>query len=306
MSKYLGIISNGSGKLGNVVLQRNNVQRARVRTIANPNTKGQAIARMIAATASRSYGAMKAIVDHSFYGIPYGGKSMNYFIKKAMRDVRAAAIAITNDPDADTGFNFSPKDVVGIVPASFLVSRGELLNGIVASTQGSGDSAVPIFKLNASQTPYMNPSTFAQYGIHGGDQLTFLVVPTSGLAPSFHYARIILKEGIDETATAFTADMFDDGSNQRLVNKLLVANPPTAFLTAQDVVGVSIPGAFIACILSRKVNGEWQRSTERLSFQGYDDPLGAVHTYYEYAEALPTWLAGGTSLAESDRYLNEG
>lgn len=312
MSKYLSLVNGGSGKLGEVVLQRNNVQRVRKREIKNPQTRGQQIARMIAATATRSYGAMKAIVDHSFYGIPYGGKSMNYFIKNAMRDVRAAAIAITADPEADTGFYFSPKDVNGIVPASFLISRGELLNGIKVDSfnTGGGDANLkPIFLLNGAQPqsgPALTPANFAAQGIHGGDQLTFCVVPVSGaLAPTFLYARIILNEGIDETATAFTAEMFEEGSSSRIITKL-TANPAPMYMTPQDIFGLNISGAFIACILSRKVDGEWQRSTERLSFQGYDDPLSGLHTYYEYAEALPTWLAGGTSLAESDRYLNEG
>lgn len=309
MSKYLSLVNGGSGKLGEVVLQRNNVQRVRKRQIANPKTKGQQIARMIAATATRSYGAMKVIVDHSFYGIPYGGKSMNFFIKNAMRDVRAAAVAITNDPEADTGFNFSPKDVTGVVPASFLISRGELLNGMKCiSATLPGQDPIPAFILEGDQPTGgagMTPATFASHGIHAGDQLTFCCIPVSGLlGPTFLWQRLILKEDMDETATDFTADMFAEGSSSGIVSRLTQNNAP--YLTPNQVFGVNITGAFIACILSRKINGEWQRSTERLSFQGIDDPQSGVHTYYEYDKALPTWLEGGTSLAESDRYLNEG
>lgn len=306
MSKHLGIISNGSGKIGNVVLQRNNVQRARVRTIKNPNSKGQAIARMIAATASRSYSAMKGIVDHSFAGIEYGGKSMNYFIKNAMRDVRAAAIALTDDPSADVDFFFSPKTAGGVVPAAFLVSKGNLptilIAGTLSTTEGGGTRLDAVFEAEGAE---IRPDELAAKGLQAGDQLTFCVIYTKDGKPVFDYKRAILKADADMTATAFTSGMFEAGSDSALVTKLVAGGE--SLLASQIFTGIPTGDGtqvFGCVITSRKVDGQWQRSTERLAWVGDQD--AADFEDYGYSTALPTWLDGGTSLAESDRYLNEG
>lgn len=298
MSKYLGIISNGSGKLGNVVLQRNNVQRARVRTIANPKTKGQAIARMIAATATRSYGAMKGIVDHSFAGIAYGGKSMNYFVKNAMRDLRNGAIALTDDPTADVDFYYSPKTAGGVVPAAFLISNGSLPTIVTAYSKTVEGTPAPFFKTAGT----FSPASMAQTGLQAGDQLTFCLITCEDY-PRFLYRRVILKPDADMTAAAFTAAMFEPESDQTIVTAL-VGLSAAADVNVSSFFQETIAQCFAAVITSRLVDGVWQRSTERLAWIGDQD--AADFSAYVYEPALRTWMDGGTSLAESDRYLNEG
>lgn len=315
MSKYLSLVNGGSGKLGEVVLQRNNVQRVRKREIKNPKSRGQQIARMIAATATRTYSMLKGIVDHSFAGVPYGGKSMNYFIKNAMRDIRAAAIALTADPEAEVDFGFSQKDWSGVIPGGYLISKGNLQSLIVARTfnTGGGPNAdTPIFTLDGltpGSTGKFTPAMFAAAGVQPGDQLTFCCIPLYLLGPTFLYARLIFKPTADFTAEAFTADMFDEGSSSRLVT--LLTDPDSLpntrnlnYWTAADVFGASITYCWIAGIVSRLVDGVWQRSTERLGKCGHEPD--AYVDNFAYDVALPTWLDGGTSLAESDRYLNEG
>ena len=80
------------GKLGNIVgyKGRDGKRLARIRQteVKNPKTDGQIIQRMILSTASKAYGRMKSIVDHSWQGVSYGGVSQSYFLKKAMERIR--------------------------------------------------------------------------------------------------------------------------------------------------------------------------------------------------------------------------
>lgn len=297
MSKYLSILNCGSGKLGDIVLQRNNVQRKRKYEIKNPNSIGQAYSRMIAATATRSYSAMKGIVDHSFAGIPYGGKSMNYFIKEAMRLTREKIIAAKGG-DVDALASATPKFKSGIVPQEWLISKGNLPTIITAYSKTSGDTQSPFFKVPGT----FSPASMAQYGLRAGDQLTFVAI-TCDNNPRFIYSRVILKADADMTAVAFTPDMFETESDSQIVS-VLVNNSANSEFNCSSVFRMNLNQVFTAVITSRLVDGNWQRSTEHLTWVGDQD--AADFDEFGYTVAFPTWLSGGTSLAESDRYLNEG
>lgn len=67
------------------------VTKDRVTGVKNPRSSMQMKQRAIMATAMRGYSALKEICDHSFEGITYGQKSMNYFVSENARMIRAAA-----------------------------------------------------------------------------------------------------------------------------------------------------------------------------------------------------------------------
>ena len=67
------------------------VTKDRVTDVKNPRSAAQMKQRAIMATALRGYSALKEICDHSFEGVTYGQKSMNYFITENARMIRAAA-----------------------------------------------------------------------------------------------------------------------------------------------------------------------------------------------------------------------
>lgn len=309
MSKNLGLLQNGSGKIGNVVLQRNNVQRVRKRQINNPRSQAQQISRMIAATATRTYSAMKGIVDHSFQGIAYGGKSMNYFIKNAMRDLRNYAVQWQDGQPENEGFGYSPKYRYGVVPGEFLVSKGTLQS--VGGVETGQDEFRFTFKGSTSNIK-PTPALLASVGIQKGDQITFACVDCSnlddGASPVFRVARVIFSDAFDGTAQAFTSSMFDAKSTPSAVSTLLnfdVAN--------EDILGGNIFGlakdAIIrgtgAIILSRPLGNTWGRSNERLQWAGDLDDWSEWGDYL-YNNALVTWMEEGVTVGESDRYLNEG
>ena len=126
MAKDLGLLDNGRCKIGNVVLQRNNVQRVRQTIVKNPRTQGQIIQRVIMATAAGMASGLKGIVNHSFENIPYGGKSVAEFRKLALKALRAQAKADLEKARAEQQGCFLPYHLDACLPNEVIISRGSL------------------------------------------------------------------------------------------------------------------------------------------------------------------------------------
>lgn len=311
MSKNLGLLQNGSGKIGNVVLQRNNVQRVRKRQINNPRSQAQQISRMIAATATRTYSALKGIVDHSFQGIAYGGKSMNYFLKNAMRDLRNYAAQWQDGQPENEGFGYSPKYRYGAVPGEFLVSKGTLPSVGKATTHTVDTAKYFAFSFNGmTPTQIPTPADLGNIGVTKGDQITFACIDCSdlsdGKAPIFRVARLVLTNAFDDTTDEWTPAMIDPKSTPGMLDALL-DETPGAFLGGQifGLNQISITKGTGCIILSRPVDNTWGRSNERLQWAGDLDDWSDWGDYL-YDNALDTWMEQGVTVGESDRYLNEG
>lgn len=127
MAKDLGLLDNGRRKIGNVVLQRNNVQRVRKLQIKNPRTQGQIIQRVIVATAAGMAAGLKGIVNHSFETIPYGGKSIAEFRKLALKALREQAKIDLAKPREEQQGCFVPYGISACLPNETIISRGSLV-----------------------------------------------------------------------------------------------------------------------------------------------------------------------------------
>lgn len=75
------------------------------------------------ATALRGYSALKEICDHSFEGITYGQKSMNYFVSENARMIRSAA------PNVSLSFSKGNS-----VSNAYIISKGTLPAVVVTSS----------------------------------------------------------------------------------------------------------------------------------------------------------------------------
>lgn len=67
------------------------VTKDRLTEVKNPRSNLQMVQRAYMATAMRGYSALKEICDHSFENIPYGQKSMNYFVSLNSNILRKVA-----------------------------------------------------------------------------------------------------------------------------------------------------------------------------------------------------------------------
>ena len=315
MAKNLGLLENGSGKIGNVVLQRNNVQRVRKRQIKNPRTTAQQVSRMIAATATRTYSVLKSIVDHSFQGVEYGGKSMNYFLSNAMRDLRNRAAYVTWAGGEETPFTFGfiPKNQNGCVPGEFLVSKGTLVNigGVNTKETTSGGETVKsfVFKFKDQAVDKLpTPAQLISLGVQAGDQITFMCVDCSNVAdglqtPILRVSRIVLTSDFDSEA-GWDTSYVDQEKTTPSIYSAIETTPNADLSTFVFGANVNIETGYGCIILSRRGSLQWERSTEHLRLAG-DDSLAKVGPYW-YNAALITWLMAAESVGDSPYYLNEG
>lgn len=99
------------------------VTKDRVYNVKNPRSSMQMKQRAIMATALHGYSALKEICDHSFEGVTYGQKSMNYFVSQNTRIIRDAAM----------GANLSLYKGNSVSNA-YMISKGTLPEILVTTT----------------------------------------------------------------------------------------------------------------------------------------------------------------------------
>lgn len=304
------------GKLGNIVgyKGRDGKRLARIRQteVKNPKTDGQVIQRMILATASKAYGRMKTICDHSFQGVSYGAQSQSYFLKRAMEDIRNFVAktlpefpeTLRNDPRAFVGLA-EPKSLAN-AGVGLLISEGTIpAIPVTLNTPEQGAEPVVDYFGNLITAEGQRPSVIAvmnALGAQKGDQITIAGLLGNG---SFTRTRYVIKGNATEDeldadweseAAAFDevktiiGDIYFDFKNGSSANqrKLYVAT------SKGDVIAAAI-------IISRKVGDVWQRSTQRLvwlSDAGDFSPNFADNV-------LQMWQAGTTEIStENPYYLN--
>lgn len=284
------------GKLGNIVgyKGRNGQRLARIRQteVKNPKTVAQTIQRLIIATASRAYGRMKTIVDHSFEGITYGGPTQSEFLKQAANDLRAYFAA--NYPDFQVtdqkelkGLSW-PNDAMGS-GIGLMVSRGTLQT-IPAEV------ASDVLVFGAALTGNTIADVMTALGAKKGDQITIC-----GLSyGEWFESRYIINNDATDAQLAVTwdptgaADAFD--AQTSVGDHTLIIDDSR--LVVEDCTAYCV-------ILSRKEGNKWLRSTQRL----YAVDSAAV--WESEADELPAnvllaWMEGTTPIeTENPYYLNQ-
>lgn len=91
---FFGLRKGSTKTLTFSVYNGKQVTKDRVTNVRNPRSSAQMMQRAIMATALHGYSALKEICDHSFEGISYGQKSMNYFVSQNARMIRNAAAGV--------------------------------------------------------------------------------------------------------------------------------------------------------------------------------------------------------------------
>lgn len=362
MAKNLGLLTNGTKKLGNVVLQRNNVQRKRVYTIANPRTKGQIAARVVTATLTGMVVGLRGIIDHSFENVPYGSKSLAYFRKLNAKSLMAKAKEDLAKQSSECENAFLPKGFGGCLPNEVIISQGQLpydnsyMPFFDPDVVGGG-----LLKMMYECGPVdVTGMTTAEWlwefmGLRPGSQLTWVFVSGGSVIfnagfdeenyftlnralqkPIVKVVRLVVKEEKDFTyknlnpqagvgyfvannlAGAFdhkksSPEILRQFENQDLYN--ITAEDETYSMTriyinasafATFYLGLE-NGAYAAGAIRSELHaGKWLRTTSKLiatEYQRKTAERSAVQGLNIH-DAIDSWLT--SSLAESDRYLNEG
>lgn len=324
MAKGNLLLGMGRGKLGDIVLYRQNGQqmsRPRTRVVKNPRTSGQQVQRMIQATIAYGYAGLKTIVDHSFEGVQYGGKSMNYFMKRNMDALRAKVLSLSNGGDAFA--TFAIPNVRVLYPNEYIVSNGSLApcpnpdkmknDGTTsAMTWTPGWNGVP------SLIDFMD-----FFGADPGDQLTFLffnndvnkndeVAALDGekaYATALAIRRIKFKDSytsdelnVDVDQAEFDMNVTSDDIN---INYSTIEGTMTTYeLNAEIPSFAGVRTLIAGCVIhSKKVNDAWLRSPQTI----WIDPIFAVSQTkngFSLPVAYNAWMSGTTPVGVSEYILN--
>lgn len=156
------------------------VTKDRVTDVKNPRSSMQMKQRAVMATALRGYSALKEICDHSFEGITYGQKSMNYFVAENARMIRSAA------PNVNLSFSKGNS-----VSNAYIISKGTLPR-IVVTTSTSGNKLTFNMSTNGQVT---ESPTFGEFlncfgAVNVGDLVTIVtLVDNPGGNASVYWIR---------------------------------------------------------------------------------------------------------------------
>lgn len=269
---FFGLRRGSTKSLTFSVYNGKQVTKDRVTEVKNPRSSMQMSQRAVMSTVLKAYSSMKDICNHSFEGIPYGQKTMNSFISENINMIR--------------------KDVPNVnlsewkgeaVPNSYLISRGSL----------------PSVELN-SESPFVHfaakPTTIGQFfDLFGATQVGDMVTTCILDGAKFiwiRYTRTADNQskalGEAKVSTVFTPQT-DIETNIGYGSELTKYSWDNS--TSDSMVVLQVQGGSIGCIVSRKSEKGWLRSTCVMSFaKSNTNYVSALATYPSIEEPI---LNGG-------------
>lgn len=272
------------------VLNGMQITKDRVVDVKNPRTQSQMVQRMVMATTSAAYAAMRQIADHSFEGVSYGQMSMAAFSSinnKLLRDNLGAG---TSKHAYNSYQNRS------LVPGCYQISRGSLPVPSFAYTVSSNDGSLTVAVTGitaAGAAPTANELA-AGLGLSLGEMATICLIYGNAAADgwNFSFLRIRFDQEGTTVLTAQNFAQFFTVESDLGEATLTVAAQGISLVYDADIADTSAVQK--ACIYSRKSNNSWLRSTAV-----FNAPAGINFTPTAQA-ALATYPVG------ADYVLNGG
>ena len=325
MARINGLIgtnlTGSAGKLTFTVVNGQNIMKQKATVVKNPRTVAQQSQRMKFNSVTNAYARTQSITNHSFSGIAYGAKSMNYFKSKASQ------IIANGNSFAARGTQIIPLGIDNIV-----ISKGNLSGQLLEAPGYSliDEGAQHMFiggdvKVNATTTV---AQLLGYLGLKKGQQFTYLgigSVAAGGYGALLNVgpnkvqpirqktvtASFVIKTTATDTTLAFVATEDDgifklnpaiiDAENSQDYNKLLwdttYALTHLTMIMHDDCQSTD----YEACIISEQINGMWDRSNELLN-PTYNVALHAIIGTQELAFDAETVM--NTYNPASPYYLN--
>lgn len=268
------------------------VTKDRVTDVKNPRSSMQMKQRAIMATALRGYSALKEICDHSFEGITYGQKSMNYFVSENARMIRAAA------PNVNLSLSKGNS-----VSNAYIISKGSLPEVQLVSdnvdTERKFMHGVP--EASSYTFGYLMDDMGANVV---GDMVTIVMLQDNpGGNASVYWVRLKLTE--QNKSIAITTN--DQGVNilsslvegtdyETNIDNFSISDFPITLMTKDGDIYLSFGTKVIVSdpkqkslgiIVSRKTDAGWLRSSSTM--------VNLFETY-NYVEALASYPESGEKI----------
>ena len=249
--------------------------------------------RAIMATAMRGYSALKEICDHSFEGITYGQKSMNYFVAENARMIRSAA------PNVNLSLSKGNS-----VSNAYIIAKGSLDGPVIVTYTDTNDK---YFSVRMSKSAsYTFGSFMAKLGAtKTGDMVTFVnLVDNKGGNASLYWLRLKLTDENTSKALGNISDgalvlqnLTEGVDFETNIDNFTFDDFPVVITTetASDILlvgkGQEKNGTHVSesmgVILSRKSDTAWLRSS---------NTMVNLFDTYNYDEALATYPEGGEKI----------
>lgn len=300
------LLGKAKGKLGSVVFAQANgeqITRSKPESVKNPKSTGQNTQRAFLATIAKSAAAMTKLVDHSFAGIRYGADSVRYFRKINLGNIRNMYLGKQDSVNLIAkGGNF--------VPNPLKISEGSL--PVFYAGVDTEDDTIAFYQSSVVLPRNEDVSVFdflaAYPNLQGGDQLT--LVKIKKISGTLHDGNGIFAMSLDRMV--FAPNAFDDKDATIITSKSgkigeqfldLTKTTNTSMLNLADGgagVGLGFSDGdcyYAALILSRKVNGKWQRSSQFLEMMNYDDSADNKAAIASYGATV--------SISSQNEYLNQ-
>lgn len=259
------------------------VTKDRVYNVKNPRSSMQMKQRAIMATALRGYSALKEICDHSFEGITYGQRSMNYFVAENARMIRSTA------PDV----NLSTYKGIAISNA-YIIAKGSL-----PSIELMGKPDESYFTIDKIFT---GTFTFAQLmAVFGasmvGDMVTFVsLVDNPGTDASVYWLRLKLTES--NKTKSFTASespnivasLVEGTDFETNIDNFTAGDFSISYKNEEQKIAIAVSESntqSMGAILSRKSDTGWLRSSSTMT---------NIQTTFNYADALASYPENGEKI----------
>lgn len=265
--------------------QKQQVVRSLAEQVSNPQTEAQMRGRMIMSTIMQAQSAMRAIVDHSFDGVPAGMPSLAKFTSENYALIKADVLA---HPATGNAFGLNKYQEKGIKNGVFVISSGKLiLSSLVSVAVATGVAKVLITDVDGTHTAGAYRDAL---GLSIGDYFTVCLVANDTQGNNqFSFARFKL------TGTLSAATTITSGNVAQLfeVETYVPSEEDIAFESNKvQITWPVITSTQVAVILSKKEGDTWVHNTATLS--------AVTNPTYAADDALPTYPQG------AGRFINGG
>lgn len=288
-SSFFGLRRGSTKSLTFQVLDGKQITKDRVTHVHNPRTEQQMMQRVFMYNVQRAYMANSKICDHSFEGISYGAKSMQYFMSENLKRVREHVRNEVNtyDLNAREVTDFRPLGGIGFGAQDYLVSKGSLpslrtvwYEGQSAENPSQKALALLVSDASLDEPTYQDFKEF--YGCEAGDQVTFVInwidyqdnIRTTIIrnvlqGHNLEGQNVPLNETtIRNLAVGDSTDIYFEDEGPYFVPDLKEIEVNGSNFNALVVTVKSGQGCAemlgCYCVLSRKVGNSWLRSTQTL------------------------------------------
>ena len=272
------------------------VTKDRVADVKNPRSSAQMRQRAIMATAIHGYSTLKEICDHSFEGITYGQKSMNYFVTENARMIRSKA------PKVNLSLYKGNS-----VSNPYIISKGTL-PAVKIEVITIGDKATFGTFIGNSNNAISFGKLMAGYGATNiGDMVTFVhLVDNPGGNASVYWLRLKLtdedkaieikpnEQGVNVLSLLTEGRDYETNidnfsvSDFPIVAQYIADDQLTYMVISNGSPSSDLTNQSMGAIVSRKSDTGWLRSSSAM--------VDLTSELWNYDEALATYPESGEKI----------